>query len=570
MNLRAGFALSLLMTCSILGSGAHAAAPALFPNAQPPLATLHVATNGNDTSGTGSAALPFRTLSRAAQAAVPGTEIRIHPGTHAGGTYLSDLHGTAEHPIWIRGADPTNRPVLFGGTESLHLTRPRYVLLQNLEASFASANGINCDDGGEYANDQAAGFLVFSNLFIHDIGGGGNQDGLKLSGIRDFVICDTVITRCGGAASGSGVDMVGCHRGVIQGSTFYDLSANAVQAKGGTTDIEIRQCIVSNAGHRGVNLGGSTGFEFFRPPLSTTAPNVEAANIRVLANLFHGCTAAVAYVGSVDCVVANNTIIEPTRWVFRILQETVSSGGYTFRPCASNAFQNNLVYYNSGTLSLFVNIGGSTDPASFAVPNNLWYAYNNPGAAPHPLPGSAPNNLFGLNPQFRNAALRDYHISVQSPAATNGLASAAVDADFDHVPYLTPPSRGAYEVSGDTDADSLPDYWELFHFTTLVHNAASDPDLDQFPNGDERAADTDPDDPASLLRIFALARGPEGWTVQWHGGRRSEQFLERLTPGGGPPEVLATHPAPTPVTNLWEGAASAPASFFRIRATATD
>ncbi|HMP75770.1 MAG TPA: right-handed parallel beta-helix repeat-containing protein [Kiritimatiellia bacterium] len=542
------------------------AAPGHFPFSAQPLASLHVATNGNDTTGNGSLGLPFRTLGRAAQGAVPGTEIVLLPGIHTPGAFIYDLHGSTSHPIWIRGANPTNRPLINGGSEGVHLVRARHVMIKDLEIANASANGLNCDDGGAYTNPNASAFLVFSNLVIRDIGGGGNQDGIKLSGIRDFYIFDVDIARCGGAGSGSGIDMVGCHRGLIEGGVFRDLSGNAIQAKGGTTDIEIRRCVFSNAGHRALNIGGSTGFEFFRPPLSSNQPNAEARDIRVFSSVFIGATATVAFAGSVDCIVANNTIIEPTRWVFRILQETTTSGSYVFQPCSSNIFRNNIVYYRHDTLNRYVNEGADTDPASFRVDHNLWFAYDNPAAPGYALPGITTNNRIGLNPQFAAAASNDYRITAASPAATQGLHRAGAPPDFDGVSYLTPPSLGAFELSGDTDLDALPDYWELASFTTLVHTAASDPDGDGVNNGAEYGADTNPLDPASHLAFTEWTWDDGGLRVAWKGGVGAQQWVERNT--GWPTAVwvpIATLPPPTAPTNSIAVPADS-ATAFRLRA----
>ncbi len=528
---------------------------------------MHVATNGNDTTGNGSAGAPFRTISRAAQSAAPGTEIRLLPGNHTGGTFIDLLRGNTNLPIWIRGASVTNRPVILGGSEGLHLSRARYVMLQNLVIAGASDNGINCDDGGEYANANASGFLVFSNVFVRDIGSSGNQDGIKLSGIRDFHLVDVEAARCGGSASGSGVDMVGCHRGVIRRGSFYDLSANAIQIKGGSSDIEVSQCIISNAGHRGINVGGSTDFEFFRPPLTTNAPNVEAHGIRVSANVFIGCTAAVAYVSATNCLVANNTIIEPTRWVFRILQETVTSGGYTFAPCGTNVFRNNIVYYRHAVLNSYVNQGAGTAPATFLVQNNLWYPLDNPGAAPYALPGSVTGNRYGLNPAFSNAAMQNYRITMASAAATGGVVSASNPPfDRDGVAYLSPPSIGAHEIGGNTDGDSLPDYWEMTFFTSLVFNAASDPDGDGMNNGEEWTADTHPALAASRLALLDVSSTETGSMFRWMGGNAATQFVEILAPGSGSWITRATNLPPTAITNAWWWPSVETSTWVRIRA----
>lgn len=51
--------------------------------------------------------------------------------------------------------------------------------------------------------------------------------------------------------------------------------------------------------------------------------------------------------------------------------------------------------------------------------------------------------------------------------------------------------------STDTDADGLPDAWEMNCFATLSHNAGADPDGDRFSNIQELAAASNPADAAS-------------------------------------------------------------------------
>jgi len=360
-----------------------------FDDGLSPSRQLHVATTGSNSPTNGSPERPYATLQYAAQFATPGTAIVIAPGSYGGGTSLSGLTGTPAAPIWIRGADATNRPVLNGAGEGLHLTRTRYLVVENLEVAGSTHNGINCDDGGDYADTGATHHVTFRDLYIHDIGGGGNQDGLKLSGLNHFRVQDCEFARCGGGFSGSGIDHVGCHHGTISGCYFHDMSGNAVQCKGGSSNIDILQCRIIDGGQRGINIGGSTGGAYFRPPLSTNEPNVEAREIRVMANIFRGAVAPVAFVGCVDCVVANNTIIDPEDWHLRILQETTGSPPYTFLPCGDSAFINNLLYFDKTRLkSTDINVGGNTAPETFFFANNLWFARDGSGDSRPDLPAS--------------------------------------------------------------------------------------------------------------------------------------------------------------------------------------
>jgi len=156
-----------------------------FADGRQPLREIFISPTGNNSTGNGTQANPYQTISRALQGVQPGDAIRMLPGTYAGGTSIGNLAGTSNAPIWLGGVPGQPRPVIGGGTTAIQLSRVRYVVVENMEVNGATANGINCDDGADYANSNATRHVLFRNLFIHDIGTGGNNDGLKLSGVND-------------------------------------------------------------------------------------------------------------------------------------------------------------------------------------------------------------------------------------------------------------------------------------------------------------------------------------------------------------------------------------------------
>lgn len=414
-----------------------------FEDGLSPSAERHVANDGSDGNGCGDVGAPCATLEGALAGVQPGTAIRIHPGTYGGGAYVSGLAGTAEAPIWIGGVPGEARPVFEGGDVAMHLSGARYVVLHDIEVRNMALDGINIDDGGAVDDPEATQHLVLRGLYIHDIGTGGNNDCLKLSGVNDFAVLDVEISACGGA-SGSAIDHVGCHRGVVAYSNFHDLqaSANAVQTKGGSSDIEIRGNRFDHAGERSVNMGGSTGFEFFRPPLDAAGINAEARDIRVVSNLFLGSPSPVALVGCVGCLVAHNTLIEPEHWVFRVLQETTSSDGYTFAPSGENTVVDNLIVFSRGLVGTVVNVGPDTAPETFTFSNNLWFASDDPGQSDPGLPVAESNGVVGVDPGLAD----DGSIAAGSPAAGAGIAIDGIDGDHLGRCFGEPPSIGAFEV----------------------------------------------------------------------------------------------------------------------------
>jgi hypothetical protein len=413
---------------------------ATFADNKKPLREIFVSPGGDNFKNDGSRKAPFQTINRAVQEIRAGDAIRLLPGNYTNGAYLQNVSGTSNAPVWFGGEANQPKPVFTGPNSSVHLSRVRYFILENIEVTDTKSNGVNCDDGGDFANSNATRHVIFRNLNIHDTGSGGNQDGLKLSGVNDFFVLDSQFTRT--SVNGSGIDHVGCHGGLIAGCTFIE-GGNSVQCKGGSEDIEIRSCRFVRPRERAINIGGSTGLTLFRPPITTNAANAEARNIRVFANIFEGTAVTpIAYVGAVNCIVANNTIINPNRWIIRILQEMVSQKGYEFLPCRKNAFVNNLIYYNGAKVSVPVNIGSNVAADTFEFSNNLWFDHNNPQRSRPELPSAEKNGVYGQDPLFKNST-NDFTLREGSPAVGKGKSVAAVRGDFDGRCYSNPPSIGA-------------------------------------------------------------------------------------------------------------------------------
>lgn len=439
-------------------------AVATFADGKAPAQIRHVSTTGSDTGGDGSATRPFATIARSAQNISPGTAIYVHAGTYPGGTYLTALRGTAAQPIWIVGAPGEARPVLQGGGQGLYLTRPRYVILQNLEIRDTADNGINVDDGEEFANADAARYVLFRDLDVHDTGKrpSGVANCLKMAGLNDFFVLSSSFARCGnGPGSGAvGVDGVGVHNGRLSFNKFLSNGFGGIQFKGGSRDIEIRSNLFHNTGWRGVNMGGSTGEAFFRPPLTASSLSYEAARIQVVANIFNGSETAAAFAGCVDCVFSHNTVINPSKWALRILQETLTVGRYTFAPAGNGIVAGNIFYFRRAELNAGedINVGANTDPGSFSLVRNLWYAHDDPAQSNPRLPllrGVRTADVVRTDPNFVDARTGDFHLKAGSVARAAGDARFARGSDFAGQCYATPPSLGALEAGAGIGAGYL-------------------------------------------------------------------------------------------------------------------
>lgn len=355
-------------------------------------------------------------LRAALASAGPGTRILIASGTYSGGIFVSDLRGSKEKPIIIEGTDPARPPEFIKGSNGIQLSNPSFVELRHLAFSDMDGNGINIDDGKA---PGSAGNVILENLFISKIGPEGNKDGIKLSGLSDFEVRNCRVEFWG--TGGSGIDMVGCHRGLIEGNIFrhtQTAGGSGVQCKGGSSKIVIRKNHFENAGNRSVNIGGSTGLQFFRPPLKAGAPQAEARDILVEGNTFVGSASPIAFVGVDGAIVRFNTIYKPGRWALRILQETKADG---FVPCRNGEFSDNLIVFISNQwASGGVNVGGGTAPETFIFSRNWWFCLDQPERSDPALPTPETEGIRGKDPQLRDAEKGDLRVKEGGPASKIG------------------------------------------------------------------------------------------------------------------------------------------------------
>jgi hypothetical protein len=279
------------------------------------------------------------------------------------------------------------------------LTDPAFVELRNLSFSGQTGNGLNIDDGG--TPESPAHDLLLEGIRIADVGPDGNHDGIKLSGLTDFRVEKSTVERWG--LGGSAIDMVGCARGTIEGCVFRHTAratdASGVQAKGGTRDVTIRRSRFEHAGGRAVNVGGSTGLAYFRPPIATwKGDRFESKDVVVEGCTFVGSTAAVAFVGCDGAVFRFNLVYCPDRWAIRILQETKADG---FVRCRNGVVADNLfVFRSDGWASGGVNIGPDTEAPSFRFERNGWYCLDAPTLTRSmlSLPSDEVSGTYGKDP----------------------------------------------------------------------------------------------------------------------------------------------------------------------------
>lgn len=399
----------------------------------------------------------FRNIQEAAIYASPGDTIFVKEGSYNGGMHIVNLKGNADNYIYLLG-EKNKSAIINGGSNAIQFSDPEYIKIENLIFQGQTGNGVNIDDGGDYATP--ANNVIIKNCVFRDMNASGNNDLLKLSGLNNFSVDSCIFQN--GATGGSGIDMVGCHNGDISRNRFKNMGSNAIQAKGGTQFIEIWANFFENCGQRTLNLGGSTGLAYFRP----IDAKFEAADLNVYSNIIIGSIAPIAYVGSIRVKVINNTLINPEKWAIRILQESVDES--RFYNCGDNSFKNNLIYL--GNLSTETNTGPNTNPESFEFSNNFWYNYQNSNWDGPFIPVVDNNQTINLSPDFENYNLKDFRLKNGSPAI--GIINYNSEPFLDYLGklYKNPRSAGAFEFENNLNIEPKDDNTPI----TIFPNPASD------------------------------------------------------------------------------------------------
>ncbi len=372
---------------------------------------------------------PYATLGAAAAVAIPGDTIQVHGGTYSGGELISNLQGTTSAWITIRAA--AGDTVLYSGnTQAFQLSDPAYIRIQGLQFEKQTANGVNIDDAGTF--DTPAHDIIIENCIWLSMGGTGNNDELKLSGVDNFTVQNCQFNN---GKDGAFVDMVGCHNGVLQDNICQNAGAKGpvFQTKAGSKNITIQRNRCINGGDRTMHIGGNTGTQYFRPQ----GADYEATNIYVYSNTFQGGNAPIVFSSSVYCEAVNNTINQPVNYALRILQDDKR-----VQTCANNTFRNNIVIFtNTGDA---INIGPGTNAGSFVFSNDLWFNPNNLSWAGPNTPYTEPGQILNKDPMFSDSL---YHLQSTSPAIGMGYAVSQPTTDYFALPFKSPRVIGAVEAN---------------------------------------------------------------------------------------------------------------------------
>ncbi|MBW2459097.1 MAG: hypothetical protein JRI68_31650 [Deltaproteobacteria bacterium] len=268
-----------------------------FADGKTPSSTLWV-DGAADPGGDGSQGAPFRNLTEAKAAIVPGTEVRVQGEVFAAADYLA-LQGTADEPIFITGEPGAIlRGQINPSIPALAMDGTSYLVVQDLELQTG---------GGHVLHFAFSDHLLFRRLTIHDAGLGC----VKGSQSTDVFVEHTDVYDGGKSTAHPVFDYVGVNTGHIVFSQFHQGPGVMMMLKGGTSDMFVAwndiydQTTPGNA----LALGQSTGPQYFQPIDSA----FEGLRIVAFANRLHGLVGApFAFEGCSDCAAVHNVVWDCT------------------------------------------------------------------------------------------------------------------------------------------------------------------------------------------------------------------------------------------------------------------
>lgn len=161
---------------------------------------LHVSSNGDEKTATGSENQPFTTISDALAVVKPGMTISVHTGTYQPFEAYAEHSGTAKAPVTIRAADGEQPVIKSKKAIGIHLINVDNFVISGLEV-VGGTHGIYYESTKEQGEKPLENITI-QNCMVHDINGthgiciyGGNDQAPLKNVIMEN--CEVFDCQCG-------------------------------------------------------------------------------------------------------------------------------------------------------------------------------------------------------------------------------------------------------------------------------------------------------------------------------------------------------------------------------------
>jgi hypothetical protein len=427
-------------------------------------ATLYVSPAGNDTTGNGSQANPYRQVQRAINATsfTPGSEIIVADGTYAP-FFINKTNATPANRYTIRAAgnaalingtvanDGRNAAIHVTGS---HITIDGFVIDVGKTQSDYQVNGDARTRGIRVSGE--AGAHVFGVRVLNNRVTQAGWVGITASYAENVLIEGNTISFSRGQ---HGIYVTNTADGpIIRRNVSFENAFSGIQINGDPESVVdnmvpgadgiIRNALVEQNVVYANKAGGSFDFASIR-------------DSRIINNLAYDNTAqgfvfwddgGYTGYGCIDNLIANNTVIMPSGSSHAMRIRNGSTG---------NTVLNNILIHLGGGSSLTIDTSSLT--ASFVSNHNIVTRFEVDGVSRtlaqwRTQTGDDLNSLIGNTSVFTNYATRDLSLAAMSPARDAGTTVAQVTHDHIGTPRPQGPAYdiGAYEAAAPSGPPGAP------------------------------------------------------------------------------------------------------------------
>ena len=291
-------------------------------------AEYFVSTSGNDSSGNGTLAAPFRTIKRVLSTTngvvKAGDTVTIR-GPSGNNTY-QECDVRLRVKLTMRSY-PSERAHIY-----CPVSTPDSVTIQiDPGASGSTLSNLEISGGRYYAvmmqtnwyvggGEQGTGAsdILLQDLLIRDTG----RDGIKVTPKSNRVTIRRVEIRNTGTIypagtslddrNADGIDNVNGSNMLVEDSYIHDISTNGLYFKGGAADVIVRRNRIENTGMAGILVGFDTSVEFFDRTLNPQM--YESIRGTVVNNFIRNTDySGIGLYAAKDALIANNTVQNAAR-----------------------------------------------------------------------------------------------------------------------------------------------------------------------------------------------------------------------------------------------------------------
>jgi hypothetical protein len=445
-------------------------------------AEWYVSTTGNNMTGNGSMAAPYRTIGHVlapANGIVSAGDV-VSLIAPAGNNTFNECEVRLRVRLTLRSAPGSNARIhcdftLPANTDTVTLQIDPGASgsrIANLEVSGGFYYGIFLQTNwsqGDPNTITGASNVVIEDVKVHSTG----RDGIKITPKSNNVTIRRAEIYNTGAIyppntpldnkNAEGIDNVNGDGMIVEDSYIHDTATTGVYFKGGARNVIVQRNRIENTGGAGILIGFDTSPEFF--DLVTNPQYYEAIGAIVRNNIVRNTNfSGIGMYASNNSVVVNNTIVNAANSAHAAIYFGVTFQDYdpnAGRPANNNPFiRNNLVIQN-GRACMSIRYSselGGLSGLNGATNSNYNALHNTAGACSfsdgRPTPGTFNGNLAGWRTRTSGEAnsfetaltlTADGHLPAGSPAINIGQTVAQVTDDFDRQIRSAPFDIGADE-----------------------------------------------------------------------------------------------------------------------------